>query len=89
MIWHKTSDKLPDKNTRYAGQYGVSVIGWDEQEHIDAGCRPFDVSFIFENNCFMELTPGLNHPEDGDWIKAPWVTHWCEFPEVPEVSHED
>ena len=79
--WICVEDRLPDKNARYSGEFGVSVLGFDMGEYIDTNnYTPHEVSFNFEKNCFQVLGYGHN---DTEWIDAPWITHWMELPEVP------
>lgn len=81
--WINVQDRLPNKNTKYAGPYGVSVIGFDMNEHLDAGYTPHDISFNFEKNCFQAIGHDLK-ASDTIWIDAPWITHWMELPDGPK-----
>ena len=86
MIWHKISDKLPDHTTRYAGEYGVPILAFDEEDFVySGGNRPSETVFSFEHNCFKELSGKNGFMQ---WIEAPWFTHWCELPELPSESIE-
>jgi len=78
--WISVEDRLPDKNTRYAGEYGVSVLCFDRQECDDSGyfC-PVTYSFSFEENWFLTMLIG---ERDVDWMPAA-VTHWKELPITP------
>lgn len=93
IIWHKVSEKLPNKKTRYAGRYEVQVLGFDEDEYKDSGSyTPCHVIFNFKNmpkrpelgiypNSFVQLASS----HDGAiWYPAE-ITHWAELPEGPKV----
>jgi hypothetical protein len=82
--WIKVEDRLPDKNTKYAARYGVSVLVYDEKEKGDSGhFTPSDASFNFKNNRFEVLAHG---PKGTEWLHAFWVTHWKELPNGPKSS---
>jgi hypothetical protein len=71
---------LPSKKILGAGEYGVTVIGFDWQEYLDSGDGDRGVvNFDFEKNYFLEPCTG----EDG-FIPAPWITHWMPFPKPPK-----
>lgn len=80
-IWHKVSQKLPNKKTRYASKYGVPVLGFDEDEYKDSGsCNPFIVSFMYKEKCFFQIA----HGKKGTcWVPAE-ITHWTELPKGPK-----
>lgn len=83
MKWHKVEDKLPDRTTKYAGLYAISILVYDEQEAEASGSYiPHEISYSFENNRFEELAWGPNGTE---WLHAFWVSHWCEIPEGPQL----
>jgi len=83
--WHHVYDKLPDRNTKYAARYGVSVLVFDEQEHRDAGYHLTEMSFMFEEQKFMQLG---SSPKGSEWIHAFWVSHWREMPDIPELPEK-
>jgi hypothetical protein len=98
--WYSIKDKLPDKYTKYAGEYGVSVLIFDEREHRDAGYYPRESNFLFKNNkrnltqkdgwydaWFYDYCGSM----DNGKCKFPWepqeVTHWCEMPPIPKLKN--
>jgi hypothetical protein len=84
-MWHKVSDRLPDKTTRYASTYGVPVLVYDEQEAIDSGYYvPSEMSFSYETQTFKTTASGVDGKSE--WVDAFWVTHWMELPLTPDNS---
>jgi len=75
--WIDINDRVPDKNTMYAGEYGVPVIVVDMDEY--GTLRPFDASFNFKEQQFQVLIFGADDPE---WVQAE-LTHWIELPKLP------
>ena len=84
--WIRIGERVPDKNTRYAKEYGVGVLAFDENEFISSGyCDPFEVSYSFENKEFQTLAYG----QDGtEWVEAVGITHWRPIPDIPEEYSE-
>ncbi len=81
MKWNAIKDKLPDRNTRYSGEFGVSVLCFDEDEYLDSGYfNPCLYIFDFGEQFFKTLAYGEN---DTMWVQAS-VTHWTELPEIPK-----
>ena len=84
VIWISVKDRLPDKNTAYAGSYGVSTLVFDQVEHDIAGYHPTYHLFDFERKGWYEYCDAL----DDGVNKFPWlpieVTHWAELPEIPK-----
>jgi len=74
MKWINVNDKLPDRNTRYASKYGVSVLGFDISDHRP---EPFEVIFNYGKKWFEELCHGPAGEEC--WLSAS-VSHWMELP---------
>lgn len=82
-MWHKITNKLPDKNTRYAGRHGVTVLGFDENEYNDSGsCDPKEVSFMFKEKIFLVCAYGKDNIS---WVRDT-ITHWKELPKIPIIK---
>lgn len=83
MIWNRVCDNLPDRDTKYAGPFGVCVMGYDKtEERLSGYYEPVDVMFDFESQEFKMLCTG------GDWSPAFWVSHWAEKPCGPTDDYE-
>ena len=79
MIWNNVVDILPTKENKYAGEFGISVIGCDMEDYRPI---PMNVIFNFEHNIFLSHATGLNDPIYGDWLPI-HITHWMEYPSLP------
>lgn len=78
--WISIKKKVPNSKTRYAGTHAVTVLGYDEDEYKDSGsCQPYDVTFTFKTQKFMQLAFGDNK---SIWIEAS-ITHWMPMPKAP------
>ena len=83
--WIDIKDELPNKDTRHAGQYGVTVLYWDKGEAIDSGYfTPYITMFSFKHNTFLTQMKGLNDSKYGDWLPVGMITHWIPLPEPPK-----
>jgi len=83
--WIDVAKQLPNKKTRYAGTYGVTVLGFDKQEYIDSGyCTPSTYLFMFKENRFETLVIGGKN--ESEFIPAPWVSHWMQLPKTPKIN---
>lgn len=82
--WISVKDDLPTKETRYAGEYGVSVLIFDFLEPF--GDRPYEASFKFDDNWFVEYQTTKNGKEIKIFCEA---THWRPLPEKPECFKEE
>jgi hypothetical protein len=81
--WRVVKEELPNKQTRYAGRYGVTVLGFDLDEYVDSGsCDPCEVSFDFKKKQFLSLCT------NGSWI-AVGITHWTPKPPIPVLTEEN
>ena len=81
--WIKVETRVPDKSTRYARRFGVSILAYDMQEALDTtinSTEPFDVLFNFKEIKFKQSA----HTGKGEhvWVDA-CLTHWKELPEGP------
>lgn len=70
-MWHKVTDRLPDKNTRYAKKYGVPVLLYDENEH---RAEP-EIGVYLWHEGFKEYAEDIFVPSN--------PTHWQELPKKP------
>ena len=72
--WINVKDRMPDKNTRYAGKHGVTVLWYDESEEQDSGSSiPAMGQYMFNQGYISQ--PCTN----GEFIPAS-ATHWKELP---------
>jgi hypothetical protein len=78
--WIDINERLPDKNTIYAGKYGVSVITVNMNE--EGIIRPHVSSFHFDKDWFRTIAYG---PGVVGWIDDE-VTHWKPMPELPKIK---
>lgn len=79
--WYSVDERLPNKNDRYASQYGIGVLTINMDE---PNPQPHDANFMWEDNWFEELH--TFEREDG-MIEREWIpldpTHWMPMPERP------
>ena len=75
--WISVKDRLPDKKTKYASEYGVPVLVFNRREHRP---QPFECIFSFVDNWFNSYHYG---PNGNEWIGID-VTDWAEMPEPPQ-----
>jgi hypothetical protein len=75
--WYRVNKELPNKKTRYAGRFGVTVLGFDLDEFIDSGsCNPKHLIFKFKSKQFEDLG------SDGSFYPV-GITHWTPLPPIP------
>ena len=74
--WTRVEEGLPNKDTRYAARYGVSVIIFDEYEYKG---MPYSVIFQFKDQQLLSLAHG---PKGTTWIPAS-ASHWKPYSERP------
>ena len=72
--WIRVEDELPNKDTIYAGKYGVGIFVFDKLEE----CRPspYHASFNFKKQEFQTTASG---PSGTVWLPIS-VTHWQPYP---------
>ena len=84
-MWKSVRSGLPDKKTKYAGKFGVTVLAWDQYEHDDSGyCDPRESHFNFEKGYFEIMCIG--GAGQTSWTPDS-VTHWMPLPDVPNSEN--
>lgn len=74
--WIICEDREPNQYDRYAGRYGVPILGLDMDE---PGINmPHMYHYDWEEG-YKQLASG---PKGTIWVPA-YITHWCELPEAP------
>jgi len=83
--WINIKDRLPDRDTKYAAKYGVSVLCYDRGEEKSSGYyTPTECTFNFEKNIFETLhySFGKGLPR----LLPVDITHWKELPDIPKLN---